>query len=53
MRPPMGQNIASQRLERYHSFCQGRLSHLTKRPSIRIDRILIFRNSQEIPNRQK
>ena len=46
----MGDNIACQRLECYYrSFCQGHLSHLKERPSIRIDRISNF---QKIPERE-
>ena len=50
----MGNNIVCQRLECYYrSFCQGHLSHLKQRPSIRKDQISKFQNSQNIPEREK
>ena len=50
----MGNDIACQRLESYYRpFCQGHLSHLKERPSIRTNRISTFQNSQKIPERKK
>ena len=47
----MGDNIACQWLECYYrSFCQGHLSHLKERPSIRKDQISNF---QKIPEWEK
>ena len=50
----MGANIACQRLECYYrSFCQGHLSYLKERPSIRKDQISNFENSENIREREK